>query len=77
MHPIVLQHCMAVSAVAVGLQSNPYATSATVRTAGKIVLASTILTSLEGLRAKVNLGSEIKEYRLRAKVNLGSEIKEY
>ena len=57
MHPIVLQHCMAVSAVAVGLQSNPYATSATVRTAGKIVLANTILTSLEVFNGSVNLGA--------------------
>jgi hypothetical protein len=47
MHPIDLQHCMEVSAVAVGLQSNPYATSATVSTALKIVLANTIINSLE------------------------------
>jgi len=47
MHPIDLQHCIAISALAVGLQSNPYATSASVRTAGEIVLANTIPTSLE------------------------------
>jgi hypothetical protein len=55
MHPIDLQHCIAVSAVVVGLQSSPYPTSAIVRTAGKIVLANTILNSLEAFKRQVNL----------------------
>src|SRR6516225_4712911 len=47
MHCIDLQHCMACSAVAIGVQSNAYPMSASVSTAEKIDLANTILNRLE------------------------------